>query len=111
MSNHARLQSVRFLADPRSERAARGIGIIAQSSGRPAHALLRDALGAVSCLPHRGARVPCNHADAGILTQTPYALFERDSLARVSSRPIPGSSVDRSWLHSMTLHRGANDHE
>ncbi len=83
MSNHARSHSHRLLADPRAERSACGTGFIAHLSGRPSHALLRDALATLTRLAHRGAVAADRKTGdgAGILTQIPHELFERE-LAR-----------------------------
>jgi glutamate synthase (ferredoxin) len=80
MSNNDPSKVDRLLADPRSERAACGIGFIAHLSGRPSHSLLIDALATISRLAHRGAvAADARTGDgAGVLTQIPYSLFERE---------------------------------
>lgn len=72
------------------ERAACGIGFITRLSARPTNALLRDALATLDRLAHRGAvAADARTGDgAGILTQLPYSLFERE--------------IERAGLHAPT---------
>jgi glutamate synthase (ferredoxin) len=72
-----------LLADPHAERAACGVGFIAQLSGHASHDILRDGLTTLTQLAHRGARAADGKTGdgAGVMTQIPYALFARE-LAR-----------------------------
>jgi glutamate synthase (ferredoxin) len=66
---------------PRSlveERDACGVGFVADQKGRASHTLVQQALGALSCMEHRGGR--CADQDsgdgAGIMTAMPWAVFQ-----------------------------------
>jgi glutamate synthase (ferredoxin) len=74
------------------ERANCGTGFIAHLSGRPSHALLRDAISTLTRLAHRGAiAADARTGDgAGILTQIPHALFARELERRDLTAPAPG---------------------
>jgi glutamate synthase domain-containing protein 2/glutamate synthase domain-containing protein 1/glutamate synthase domain-containing protein 3 len=68
------------LYDPAFEHDACGTGFVADSRGRPAHAILARALEAVANLTHRGAvDADAKTGDgAGVLTQLPRKLFLRE---------------------------------
>ena len=66
---------------PRSlveERDACGVGFVTDQQGRASHTLVQQALGALSCMEHRGGR--CADQDsgdgAGIMTAIPWAVFQ-----------------------------------
>jgi len=66
------------LYDPQFEHDACGVGFIAHVKGKKSHAILRDALGALVKLNHRGAcGCEANTGDgAGILIQTPHEFLK-----------------------------------
>src|SRR5579883_1306875 len=72
------------LYDPRHEHDACGVGFVASIAGRPSHTVLQHALTSVVNLGHRGAIDADGRSGdgAGVLTQIPRALFERE-LARL----------------------------
>jgi glutamate synthase (ferredoxin) len=72
------------LYDPRHEHDACGVGFVASIPGQPSHTVLQHALTSVVNLGHRGAIDADGKSGdgAGILTQVPRALFERE-LARI----------------------------
>src|SRR5712692_7422149 len=68
------------LYDPRHEHDACGVGFVANVSGAASHEILQHALTSVVNLTHRGAvDADAKSGDgAGVLTQLPRALFERE---------------------------------
>ncbi len=74
----------RILLDPRYAHDACGVGFIADIHGRRSHELVRDAVVALTNLTHRGAVSAdgLSGDGAGILTQLPHELFERELAAR-----------------------------
>src|SRR3954463_4760136 len=66
------------LYDPQFEHDACGVGFIAHVKGKKSHGILRDALGALVKLNHRGAcGCEANTGDgAGILMQTPHEFLK-----------------------------------
>jgi glutamate synthase (ferredoxin) len=97
-------------ADPYRERDACGVGFVAQASGAPTAAILRQALQALTRVAHRGAVATDHSGDgAGVLTQIPMSLFRREAgrlnLALAPGRPfavaavfLPGESAARAHL-------------
>lgn len=81
-----------LLVDPFIERDACGTGLIADLHARASHALLRDALGTLVRLSHRGAvAADARTGDgAGILTQLPHALLTRALAQNNLTPPAPG---------------------
>ncbi|HEX2444343.1 MAG TPA: glutamate synthase central domain-containing protein, partial [Vicinamibacterales bacterium] len=76
---------------PELESDACGVGLVADASGRRSHAVVERALEALRRLAHRGpARNTCPDG-AGILTQIPWTLLERELPAR--ARAAAGSRV------------------
>ena len=76
----------------RRERANCGTGFIAHLSARPSNAILRDALGTLNRLAHRGA-IAANQRTgdgAGVLTQIPHLLFARELEQRGLTLSAPG---------------------
>ena len=65
------------LYNPRHEHDACGIGFLVQIKGVKSHELLRQALTALVCLDHRGARGSEDHTGdgAGVLIQLPHKHF------------------------------------
>jgi glutamate synthase (ferredoxin) len=82
-------QQRKLLIDPRAERAACGLGFIAQLSGHATHDILRDGLTTLTQLAHRGACAADGKTGdgAGVLTQIPYALFARELTRRSLTMP------------------------
>jgi glutamate synthase domain-containing protein 1 len=72
------------LYDPRHEHDACGVGFVASIAGRRSHTVLQHALTSVVNLGHRGAIDADGKSGdgAGVLTQIPHPLFERE-LARL----------------------------
>ena len=67
------------LYDPRNEHDACGVGFIARINGRKSHKIIREAIGALCNLEHRGAiGGDMKTGDgAGILFQIPHRFFSR----------------------------------
>ena len=67
------------LYDPRFEQDACGIGFVADVEGRRTHQVLRQALGALRNLAHRGAVSAdgLSGDGAGVTTQIPHKLFAK----------------------------------
>jgi glutamate synthase (ferredoxin) len=79
------------LYDPQFEHDACGVGFIAHVKGRKSHQIIRDAIGALVKLNHRGAcGCEANTGDgAGILMQVPHEFLKRSAdAARVA---LPGA--------------------
>jgi glutamate synthase (ferredoxin) len=68
------------LYDPRVERDACGIGFVADVEGRRTHTILRQAVGALRNLVHRGAVSADGRSGdgAGVTTQIPFRMLARD---------------------------------
>ena len=77
------------LYDPAFEHDACGIGMIANIRGEKSRAVVTDALSALVRLKHRGGQGadPSAGDGAGILTQIPHRLFEREF--RRQGNPLP----------------------
>ena len=74
--------------DPAWDRDACGVGLIAARDGRASYRMVRLAVDCLRRLDHRGARAADGTGDgAGILTQIPFAIFERE--LRLRSIPVP----------------------
>src|SRR5690606_16942970 len=74
------------LYDPRFEHDACGVGFIAARDGSASHRLTRLAVECLRRLDHRGAKAADGTGDgAGIMTQVPLRLLERD-LAAITYR-------------------------
>src|ERR1700761_4270280 len=65
------------------EHDACGVGFLADLSNRASHEVVRLALSAVGAMEHRGARAADGRTGdgAGILLETPRALFQRELAA------------------------------
>jgi Glutamate synthase domain 1 len=65
------------LYDPKTERDACGVAMVADIQGRRSHGIVADALTALANLEHRGAAgaEPTSGDGAGILVQLPDALL------------------------------------
>lgn len=81
----------RTLYDPWFEHDACGIGFVANTSGNPSHAILVQAIEAVSRMSHRGAiAADARTGDgAGVLTQLPLRLLLREAEQLGMSRLDP----------------------
>ncbi|MFP3915175.1 MAG: glutamate synthase large subunit [Actinomycetota bacterium] len=67
------------LYDPRFEHDACGVGFIAARDGSASHRLTKLAVECLQRLDHRGAKAADGTGDgAGLLTQVPYRLLQRD---------------------------------
>ena len=77
------------LYDPRNEHDACGVGFIAHVKGVKSHRIIRDAIGALINLNHRGAcGCEANTGDgAGILIQTPHEFLKTVSAKEKISLP------------------------
>jgi glutamate synthase domain-containing protein 2/glutamate synthase domain-containing protein 1/glutamate synthase domain-containing protein 3 len=82
------------LYDPRFEHDACGVGFVASLAGRASHTVLEHALTSVVNLGHRGAidADGVSGDGAGVLTQIPRALFERE-LARLGRPRVEPSQL------------------
>ncbi|MBW4720038.1 glutamate synthase large subunit [Saccharothrix obliqua] len=71
------IPSARGLYDPRAERDACGVAMVADIRGRRSHGIVVDALTALANLEHRGAAgaEPTSGDGAGILVQSPDAFL------------------------------------
>ncbi len=79
------------LYDARLDRDACGVGLIAARSGEASHRLTRLAVDCLRRLDHRGAKAADGTGDgAGLLTEIPFRLFERE--LRQRSVPVPDRS-------------------
>src|SRR3954471_6848547 len=80
----ARLGTFPPLYDPRLEHDACGVGFVASISGARSHAILQHAITSVINLTHRGAvDADAKSGDgAGVLTQLPHQLFDRELRSR-----------------------------
>ena len=69
------------LYDPRNEHDACGVGFVANIKGQKSHALLRQGLGILDRLTHRGAvgADPLAGDGAGILLQIPHGFFREEA--------------------------------
>jgi glutamate synthase (ferredoxin) len=78
------------LYDPQFEHDACGVGFIAHVKGRKSHTIIRDAIGALVRLNHRGAcGCETNTGDgAGILLQTPHEFLK--AVAAKEKISLPG---------------------
>ncbi len=90
---------VRFpLYDPEFEHDACGVGFIASRSGERSYRMVRLAAECLVRLDHRGARAADGTGDgAGLLTEIPYELLERELRARGIDPP------DRARLGVITV--------
>jgi len=81
------------LYDPAFEHDACGIGMIANIGGEKSRAVVADALRALVRLKHRGGQgADTSSGDgAGILTQIPHRLFEREFRRQGKSLPPEGA--------------------
>ncbi len=79
------------LYDPQFEHDACGVGFIAHVKGKKSHGIIRDAIGALVKLNHRGAcGCEANTGDgAGILIQTPHEFLKK--VASVANVSLPGA--------------------
>ena len=77
------------------ERDACGVGFIADQKGRDSHALIEQALSALTCLEHRGGcSADQDSGDgAGIMTAIPWNLFASWFTAQGVAAPEPGSTA------------------
>ena len=80
------------LYDPRNEHDACGVGFLAHIKGEKSHAIVRQALGILANLDHRGAvgADPLLGDGAGILLQIPDPLLRRWAEAQHLDLPQPG---------------------
>ncbi len=80
------------LYDPALEKAACGVGFIADLKGRASHAMIEDALAILCNLEHRGAvgADPRAGDGAGILVQIPHAFFANKADRLGFRLPLPG---------------------
>jgi glutamate synthase (ferredoxin) len=77
--------------DPSYHRDACGVGLVADRRGRASHRMLRLAIGCLVHLDHRGAVSADGTGDgAGLLSQLPYRIFERELRTRRLPVPPPG---------------------
>ncbi len=69
------------LYSPEQEHDSCGVGVVANIKGQKTHQIVQDGLEVLANLGHRGAtgRDPETGDGAGIMTQTPDALFRRES--------------------------------
>ncbi len=69
-----------LLYDPLDEHDACGVGFVAETSGRPIHNIVENALEALCNLTHRGAVAADGRTGdgAGLLTQLPQRFFQRE---------------------------------
>src|SRR5688572_27222096 len=83
----------RGVANPLDERDSCGVGFVASVSGVRSHRILQLALTAVSNLTHRGALSADGKTGdgAGVQTQLPYRLFERELAQMGYTAPERGS--------------------
>ena len=81
------------LYDPTRERAACGVGFVADIDGRRSNQILRHALTVLVNLRHRGACgcEPNTGDGAGVLFQTPHAFFRAVCGAAGIELPAPGA--------------------
>jgi len=82
----------RGLYDPRCEHDACGVGFVAHVEGEKSHAIVTQALQILQHLNHRGAvgSDPLMGDGAGILIQTPDALYRAEMAAQGVELPPPG---------------------
>lgn len=79
------------LYDPEFEHDACGVGFIASRSGESSYRLVRLAAECLVRLDHRGARAADGTGDgAGLLTDIPYEILERELRARGIDPPSRG---------------------
>ncbi|MBM3215868.1 glutamate synthase large subunit [Candidatus Poribacteria bacterium] len=80
------------LYNPRYEHDACGIGFVVHIKGKKSNEIVRQALTALVCLDHRGARgSEANTGDgAGILIQVPHRFFSRVTADLGMELPEPG---------------------
>jgi glutamate synthase (NADPH/NADH) large chain len=80
------------LYDPRNEHDACGVGFVAHIKGAKSHAIISQALEILKNIDHRGAvgADPLLGDGAGILIQTPDALFRKWADAEGLKLPQPG---------------------
>ena len=92
MDDRQRYPKKQGLYDPAFEHDACGMGFVAHIGGRKSYDILDDALTVLENLSHRGASGSDEHTGdgAGVLTQIPHALFERDLLTLGITLPSPG---------------------
>ncbi len=81
------------LYDPRQERAACGVGFVADIEGRRSNRILRHALTVLVNLRHRGACgcEPNTGDGAGVLFQMPHAFFAKVCAEVGITLPAPGA--------------------
>jgi glutamate synthase (ferredoxin) len=98
------------LYDPTRERAACGVGFVADIDGRRSNQILRHALTVLVNLRHRGACgcEPNTGDGAGVLFQTPHAFFRAVCGAAGIELPAPGAyGVGMVFLPSNPQQRAA----
>lgn len=80
------------LYDPAYEHDACGVGVVANLDGRKSHDIIRNAVGVLINLEHRGACGCDPHTGdgAGILFQIPHAFFRRHCRLTGISLPDEG---------------------
>ncbi len=80
------------LYDPRNEHDACGVGFVAHIKGAKSHAIITQALEILKNIDHRGAvgADPLLGDGAGILIQTPDALFRKWAQGEGLTLPQPG---------------------
>lgn len=81
MKNHLSIPGQFWLVE---ERDACGVGFIADIAGKASHDLIIKALRAVDCMEHRGGCSADKESGdgAGIMTAVPWALLEKDLVAK-----------------------------
>ncbi|MEM7348387.1 MAG: glutamate synthase central domain-containing protein, partial [Chloroflexota bacterium] len=80
------------LYDPSFEHDACGVGFVVNIKGKQSHQTVKDAITVLLNLDHRGAvgAEPTTGDGAGILTQLPHKLFQREFKARGITLPEIG---------------------
>ena len=77
------------------ERDACGVGFIASMDQRKTHDILKQSLNALTCMEHRGATSADNVSGdgAGIMTDIPWKLFEREGVDVGAVKNADGSDA------------------
>ncbi|PKB80057.1 MAG: glutamate synthase large subunit [SAR202 cluster bacterium Io17-Chloro-G9] len=80
------------LYSPEQEHDSCGVGVVANIKGQKSHQIIDEGLEVLVNLGHRGAsgRDPETGDGAGILTQVPNTLFQRECAALGFKLPLPG---------------------
>jgi glutamate synthase domain-containing protein 2/glutamate synthase domain-containing protein 1/glutamate synthase domain-containing protein 3 len=91
--HHISPPKARGLYDPRFEHGSCGVGFVCDIKGRGSNAIVRTGLGVLERLSHRGATGadPDTGDGAGILIQTPHALFDAECRKDGIALPPKGS--------------------